>query len=117
MGESDRRRRFQESVDGVAASITKEYSDKGQMIEVGWLALRKVWLHPESPPAQVRDCRWAFFAGAQHLLASIMVTLDPESEPTEADMRRMSLIHEELRRFEVEMKAELARVSGHKGTA
>jgi hypothetical protein len=43
--------------------------------------------------------RGAFFAGAQHLFASIMVIMDPGAEPTAADLARMSQIHEELERF------------------
>ena len=35
-------------------------------------------------------------AGAQVLFSSIVNILDPGSEPTEADLKRMDLIHNEL---------------------
>ena len=50
-------------------------------------------------PEQLHEMRLAFFAGAQHLFASIMSVLDPGSEPTDADMERMSNIDTELRAF------------------
>lgn len=37
--------------------------------------------------------------GRQHLFSSIMTILDPGEEPTEADLHRMSQIHDELEAF------------------
>jgi hypothetical protein len=79
--------------------LSRELSDRGKLIEAGWVGLRAVWLHPDSPPNQVEECRWAFMAGAQHLFTSIMTILEPGGEPTHKDLERMDLIAKELRDF------------------
>ena len=86
---------------------TKMFTDQGLIIEAGWAGLRAYWLDTETPSEQVRDMRWAFFAGAQHLFSSIMTVLEPDGEPTEKDLQRMGLIAEELDRFAEEMKKVL----------
>lgn len=43
--------------------------------------------------------RRAFYAGAESLMRAIMVGLDPEGEPTDADMARMVAIEQELEQF------------------
>jgi hypothetical protein len=95
MGEANRR-----GIVGEAANaFAKAASDDGKLIEAGWLALKAMWLDPESPPEQVNELRQAFFAGAQHLFGSIMGILDPGEEPTDADLKRMDLISAELDAF------------------
>jgi len=47
--------------------------------------------------------RKAFFMGAQHLYASIMGILEPGAEPTDKDLDRMGLIHNELEAFRMEV--------------
>ena len=73
--------------------------DSGKIIELGWLSLRAQTIPPDAPQVHLDAMRGAFFAGAQHLFASIMNTLDPDHEPTEHDMRRMDGIDKELRAF------------------
>lgn len=94
MGEAKRR-----IVHEAANEYAKAANDKGLLIEAGWLSLKALWLHPDSPPDQVDMARHAFFAGAQHLFGSIMGILDPGEEPTEADYKRMDLISAELDAF------------------
>jgi hypothetical protein len=103
MGEAKRAAERAAAVEGV----TKGLANTGMLIEGGWLALKAMWIPKDAPPEQVRDLRWAFMAGAQHLFSSIMVVLDADAEPTDADMRRMDLISEELKAFEKEMAAAL----------
>lgn len=79
--------------------MMKRAADNGQLIEQGWLSLRLVAVPPDAPQVQIDEMRQAFFAGAQHLFSSIMGILDPGSEPTDADMRRMDLIQSELDAF------------------
>lgn len=86
---------FSKIVDG----FTKKFTDDGKLIEAGWQAYRMLSLPPNAPEIQVKECRLAYFFGAQHLFASIMGVLDEGSEPTEADLRRLDLIHAELEAF------------------
>lgn len=79
--------------------LMKKLTDEGKLIEAGWMAMRISTLPPETPDYQVDDMRAAFFAGAQHLFASIMGVLDDGQEPTKADLRRMDLIANELQTF------------------
>lgn len=93
--------------DQLAAELSKQFADQGKIIEAGWVGLRALSVPDSAPDIQVREMRGAFFAGAQHLFASIMTILDPEGEePTENDMRRMSLIHAELQAYLAEFKRE-----------
>ena len=84
--------------------LSKRLADEGKLIEAGWISYRAVVLHPQAPAVQIEECRIAFFAGAQHLFGSIMTTLEPGSEPTENDLKRMDLINAELDRFIAEFK-------------
>ena len=85
--------------------LTKDLTDKGLLIEAGFVALRHMAIVKDATDEQVDEMRSAFFAGAQHLFASIMSILDPgDEEPTENDLRRMSLISDELDRFLADYK-------------
>jgi hypothetical protein len=85
--------------------MTKDLVDQGKIIEAGFEAMRIVSMHKEAPEYQIRDMRMAFFAGAQHLWSSVMSILEPGAEPTEKDLKRMNLIHEELQEWVQQMKA------------
>jgi hypothetical protein len=79
--------------------LTKDLTDKGLLIEAGFVSLRHTAMAKDAPAEQVDEMRIAFFAGAQHLFGSIMSILDPGEEPTLADLQRMDLIQRELDRF------------------
>lgn len=81
---------------------------RGQLIEAGWQGLKVGWLHPDAPEEQIAELRAAFFAGAQHLFASIMGILDAGEEPTANDMRNLDLIRSELDAFAAEFTADIA---------
>lgn len=83
----------------LVTKMTKEFTDKGQIVEAGWQAYRMLSIPPNAPDIQVKECRLAYFFGAQHLFASIMGVLDQGEEPTESDMRRMDQINTELENF------------------
>jgi hypothetical protein len=88
-------KRNRDLVNRIAADLT----DRGRLIETGWLSLRAMAIPKNAPDVQINEMRMAFFAGAQHLYASMMGIMDPGREPTEQDMKRMQLIHEELDAF------------------
>lgn len=73
--------------------------NQGKIIEAGSIGLRAMAVPADAPAIQIEEMRNAFFAGAQHLYACIMRTLDPGDEPTEADMARLDKIHSELQAF------------------
>lgn len=79
--------------------FTKELIDQGKLIEAGWVGMRLACDLEDAPPSQLREMRMAFFAGAQHLMGSMMSALDPDAEPTADDLRRMDLIMRELDTF------------------
>ena len=78
---------------------TRELMDAGKLIEAGWIGMRIACIPDSAPADQLDEMRMAFFAGAQHLFASLCGGLDPDAEPTDADLRRMDLIDAELRTF------------------
>lgn len=79
--------------------LERQLVDDGKLIEAGWVGLRLAAIAPDASATQLEEMRNAFFAGAQHLFASIMDILDPGEEPTSADLERMNLIDKELRVF------------------
>lgn len=85
-------------------AISKSFVDKGLLIEGGWAAFSEMVIPKDASADQQLDMRTAFFAGAQHLFASIITILDPGAEPTDADMARMDQIDRELREFYEYMK-------------
>lgn len=83
-------------IEQAASDVTKELSDRGKIVEAGWAAFRHFVVPKDAPAIQVREMQLAFMAGAEHLFSSIMNILDPGEEPTDADLRRMDLIHTEI---------------------
>ena len=79
--------------------LSRELTDSGKLIEVGWIGMRIACDLIDAPSDQLREMRMAFFAGAQHLFGTIMTVLEPGDEPTEKDLQRMDLIHRELDTF------------------
>jgi hypothetical protein len=79
--------------------VTRDLVDGGKLVETGWLGYRTAVISPRAPDVQVRECRMAFFAGAQHVYASLMTMLEPGEDPTTADLGRMQALDDELRRF------------------
>lgn len=95
--------------------LTRELTEQGKLIEAGWISLRLVAVPLDALPTQLEEMRNAFFAGAQHLFGSIMGggLLDPDAEPTAADLRRLDLIDQELKKFirEFELRHGIAKGS------
>lgn len=84
--------------------LTRKLIDAGQLVEAGWVSLRMMAVPEDATETQLDEMRFAFFAGAQHLMGSIMSALDADAEPTENDLRRMSDIQKELDAFLEEME-------------
>lgn len=85
--------------------VTAELTDQGLLVEAGWVGYKLCVLPEEASDVQISETRFAFFAGAQHLFSSIMAVLDPgDIEPTQRDLERMSKIHDELKRFEIQLR-------------
>lgn len=79
--------------------LLRQATDKGKLIELEWLSFVKAVMPPNASDVQISEMRKAFFAGAQHLFGSIMSILEPDAEPTEKDLERMTLIDIELKEF------------------
>ena len=88
--------------DELLKKVSRELADQGKIIEAGWFGL-KLTLNPEVSDVQIKEMRMAFFAGAQHLFASLMTIMEPGAEPTEKDMDRMNEIDVELKAFVAEL--------------
>lgn len=88
-----------ETISRLADKIAADWADRGKLIEGGWRAFVVVGGLTDAPEQQLNEMRKAYMLGAQHLYASIMGVMDPGTEPTDKDLRRMSLIHEELEAF------------------
>ena len=84
--------------------IGQKATDHGMLIEAGWIALKTLTIPSHAPQVQLDEMRNSFFAGAQHVFSTMVSMLDPDAEPTEDDMRRMSMIYSELEEFARQFK-------------
>lgn len=87
----------------------RELMDSGEIIGAGWAGFKLIVIPPNAPQDQLDEMRVAFYAGAEHLWSSIMSALDPGTEATPADLRRLDLIAKELETFRSELAARVAR--------
>jgi hypothetical protein len=95
-----------DQVKRVAKEIEKIMVDQGKIIEGGWAGFKSIYLPNVENPNQINDMRVAFFAGCAHLFNSMMSVMDSGEEPTDKDMKRMSMIHAELADFERQFKSK-----------
>lgn len=79
--------------------LTQDLTDRGLLIEAGFLTFKLLYMAPNLSAAHARDMRIAWFASAHHLWNCVINVLEPEAEPTETDYARMSMIDEEIKRF------------------
>ena len=96
----------------LADELTRQLTDQGKLIEAGYVLFRAYAIPLDAPQAQVDDMRIAFLAGAQHLWGSINSVMDADREPTDADMRRLSSINDELTKFARELALRVAQPRG-----
>lgn len=75
-------------------AIARKLVDEGKLIAAGFVAIRVMFPHVEED--ELERLRNAYFGGAQHLYASIMAIMEADREPTDKDLERMELIHQEL---------------------
>jgi hypothetical protein len=92
-------------IEALATSLTKRLAADGKLVEGGWLAHSQFMIPPLASQDLVDAMHTAYMAGAQHLFASMMNIMDPGEEPTEADLRRLSLINDELEVWRKQMWA------------
>lgn len=93
-------------------ALSKGLADQGKIIEAGWMGLRLMSVPEGASQTQIDTMRSCFFAGAQHLFASIMQILEPGEEPTDKDMERLDLIHKELNDFIEQFKLKSFNAEG-----
>ena len=78
--------------------LAQRLADEGKLVEAGWVGFRLV-LMPDASAEAMEFARLAYMSGAQHLFAMILTMLDPGTEETSDDLRRMDLINAELAAF------------------
>lgn len=92
--------------------LSRRLADEGKLIEAGWVALRIHFISEKASANQLDSMRLAYMSGAQHLFSSIMTILEDGIMETDADMRRMELIHNELEAFAKELKLRVHKPAG-----
>lgn len=75
-----------------------EKLDHGETMATMWAGFEGKCLNGCSP-LQVAEMEKAFYAGALCLFNWFMVQLDPEAEPTDADMAKVSAMEQEIDAF------------------
>lgn len=72
---------------------------KSKVIGSLWESYRKNVIAKDAGPTQLKEMRFAFYAGASSLFSTIINLLEPGTEPTENDLNRMSAIQDEIQEF------------------
>jgi hypothetical protein len=96
----------------IATALTKKLAEEGKLIEGGFAAMQIIMLDG-APREKIDEMRIAYMAGAEHLFSSMIAIMDPGEEPTEADLKRMDLIHAELQGWRDVLAARVGKTGGH----
>ena len=87
-------------------SFLREQTDHTNVIEGLWLLFATA---VKIPPGGVQwvESRRCFFAGALTTFETLVMIMEPDAEPTDADVARVEKIANELTRFADELKVFL----------
>lgn len=86
--------------------FTKNLMDAGLIVEAGWVGYKLFVVPKNASEVQINETRRAFFAGAQHLFASIISSLEESDDATDRDLTRMDNINRELNNYVEGLKKE-----------
>ena len=75
-----------------------------ERLKAEWMSYKRTVVPQYANAYQVEECRRAFYAGAAAIHDVIMKMLEPGAEATEADVRKMGELYEELTAFANEFK-------------
>lgn len=70
-----------------------------KIIDAAWRSYSEKVLPFNASDIQRQECRRAFYAGASSLFDGILTMLDPGTEPTDADLDKMTAIHSEFEEY------------------
>ncbi|HVI92326.1 MAG TPA: hypothetical protein VM659_28810 [Dongiaceae bacterium] len=93
--------------------LERELANSGKLIEAGWHSLRMMAIPEDAGYVQLSEMRAAFFAGAQHVFATLLRTLDDDDDVTEGDLNRVALIQAELDEFIADFWAQQMPTKGN----
>ena len=101
------------------SDFQRKLVDEGKLIEAGWAAMKIAAIPPGASPLQLQELRYAFFAGAQHMLACIGAILgDTDTTHADENSRRMDMIEQEMEKFAEEFNSRrtemLRKMDGYK---
>ncbi len=116
MGEAKRKAARLTPAERAGVALTHKLVNEGKLIAGGFAAYlmsNKIEVADPAMPA-LND---AYMAGAEHLWASIMATLDPGADETPADMRRMDAIQTEIDAWRTAKMSAFAKAYPTKGSA
>jgi hypothetical protein len=116
MGESKRKRDRLSPVQKAAIDLTHSLADSGLLVEGGFAAYTMIHKIDPSDP-RMPSLRDAYMAGAEHLWSSVMMILDPGEEPTQKNLDKMTLIHNEIDRWRKMKESDYAQSYKTKGSA
>lgn len=86
--------------------LVKNLAGAGKLVQAGWVACAMMYIDRSTPSKVEEKVRNAYFAGAEHVFKSIIAMLDPGDEITEADLNRMTLLHNEIEEWATLIRAE-----------
>jgi len=82
---------------------------KGKLIEAGWEGYCRAVLPAGASPTQIRETRFAFFAGVKFLLSTFMSAVSEGPDETDEDLAIFAAIETELETFHASLAPQLRR--------
>jgi hypothetical protein len=77
-----------------------------KVIAEAWRSYERHVVPASAPEIQRSETKKAFYAGASTLFGAILAMLEPGEEPTEADLRKMDAVAQELQEHLEEVRRE-----------
>jgi hypothetical protein len=68
-------------------------------IRQSWASYRANVIPADAPEIQLKECRRAFYGGAQAVLRNVVDTLTTDGEPTEEELSYVASLQAELHAF------------------
>lgn len=92
--------------------VVRKLADDGRLIEGGFAAFRHITMPADAPPEAIESARTVFMAGAQHLWGCMFGMVDESDDASPDDMRRMTLVNNELETWYAQFEKQLAAGAG-----